>query len=216
MSSLSVLFLNVVNTFDNAEILFSTVLLNSEQTSCIHVVRVHIDYEVLETLQFLLSVVMIAQQLLYLSCLGFFQGNIVRVAAKNVLELALQLIYVVVVLASEVEFDLLVLYLSSLFFFGSLVKVFSQILNDTVVVMAVLFPELTQLLRGALRDLKCGLSNFKSLLSQFFEIFFFKIFLVDCKVAFSFVESDVGRVNIVIFEKAFLDISEGNCLFFVN
>jgi hypothetical protein len=68
------------------------------------------------------------------------------------------------VFSSKLKLDFFVLDLVSLFFFSSFVKIFSEVLNNAVIVMAVFFPKLAQLFRASLNYLKEGFSDFKPLL----------------------------------------------------
>lgn len=105
----------------------------------------HVHHEVLYVLCLGLSVVVVAQQFSHLSLFGLLQGDIVWVAAKNVLELTLQLVDIIVVLSCKVEFDFFILDDCSSFLFCLLVELLFQVVNDAIVMMAVLLPELTQL-----------------------------------------------------------------------
>lgn len=120
----------------------------------------HIDYEVLEILQLGIGVIVVAQQFFYQLGLSLFERDVIGVAAEDILELALQLVDIVVVLASELEFDFFVLGCNSLLLLGALVEVFSKVFNDAVVVMPVLLPELVQLFLLGLDYIDNGFSDF--------------------------------------------------------
>lgn len=62
--SLRELLLDVLNTFHHAEILASAVLLHNEQTASVHIARMNINNKMLQILQLVLAVVVVAEQLL--------------------------------------------------------------------------------------------------------------------------------------------------------
>lgn len=66
---------------------------------------------------------MVAEKFFNLSSLSFFQWNIVRISAKNVLELAFKLVDIIVMFSSELKLDFFVLGLISFLFLGSLVEI---------------------------------------------------------------------------------------------
>lgn len=176
----------------------------------------HVHHEVLQVLQLALRVVVVAQQFLDQLGLGLFERDVVGVAAEDVLEFALQLVDIVVVLASELEFDLFVLGCHSLLLLGALVEVFSKVFDDAVVMVTVLLPELVQLFLLGLGNLHDGLSHFQSVSNEGCEVGFIVVLLVDGEVALGLVESNVGGVNVVKFQEALLDISKGDGLLLID
>lgn len=214
--SLSIFPLDVLNALYNAEVLSASVLLHNKEAACVHVARMDVDHEVLEAFDLCLSVIVVAQEFLHKVGFGFFQGNVVGVAAKDVLELALELIDIIIVLSSELELNLLVLCLDSLLLFSALVEILSQVVDDPAVVMSVLLPEDAELVLVSLRNVQDRITNLESVLDQGFEIGLVVVLDIDGKVSFGFVEPDIRRVNIVIFEECFLNISKGNGLFLVD
>lgn len=136
------LLLDVVDALDHAEVFPSAVFLYNKQTSGIHVAGVNIHNEVLQSLQFVLTIIVIAEQFLHQLRLCLLQRYIVWITAEDVLELTLELVDIVVGLASELKFYLLVSCLSSLLLLCPLVEVLPQAINDAVVVMSVLLPKL--------------------------------------------------------------------------
>jgi hypothetical protein len=76
---------------------------------------------------------------------SFFQGDIVWISAKNVFELTLQLVYIIIMLASKIELNLLIFDFISFLLFSSFVEIFSEILDDTIKVVSVLLPKLAEL-----------------------------------------------------------------------
>lgn len=151
----------------------------------------HVHHEVLQPVELVLGVVVVAEQLPDLGTLGLLQRDVVRVSAEDILELALQLVDIVVMLACEFEFNLFILGLGSLLFLGSLVEVLPQVLDDTVVMMTVLLPELAELFGGGLVDLEHGVSNFESLFDQNLKAFLLEGLFIDCEVSFGLVESNI-------------------------
>ena len=119
-------------------------------------------------------------------------------------------------LASEFKFYFFIFYLSFSFLFGSFVKIFSQSIDDSVIVMSMFFPKLTELFWGRFHYLNFSLSYFQTTINNFLKIFFIKVLLVYNKVALSFVKSNIRRMNIVSLQQCFLNISEGDSLLFLN
>ena len=154
-----VLFVNVVNTFDHTEVFSCTIVLHCEQASSIHVLRVNIHYKVLHILCLGLSVVVVTQKLSNLSLFCFLQWHIVRVATENVLELALQLVYIVIVLSCKIEFDFFVLDDCSLFLLRLFVELLLQVINDAIIVMTMLLPKLAQLFWWRFHDLEFSITD---------------------------------------------------------
>ena len=145
--SIGVLPLNAIDAFHYTEILPVPVGFDCEEASGVHVFWVHVHYEVLYVFQLGLAVVVVGQQLSDLGLFGLLEGDVVGVPAEDVLELAFQFVYVLVVLACELELNLFVLYLGLPLFFGPLVEVLLQGVNDPVVVMPMFLPELAELFR---------------------------------------------------------------------
>lgn len=143
--SLRIFPLDVLNALYDAEVLAGSVLFHDEEAAGVHETRMDVDYEVLEAFDLGLSVVVVAQKFLDEVGFSFFQGDVVGVAAEDVLELALKLVDIIIMLASELEFHLLVLCLDSFLLFSTLVEILPQVVDDTTVVMSVLLPEDTQL-----------------------------------------------------------------------
>ena len=176
----------------------------------------NVNDKMLKAFKFGLSVAVIAQQIFDLLLLSFLERDVVRVTAKNVFELTLELIDIVVVLSSEVELNFFILSLLSFFFFDSLVKIFLEVFDNAIVVVSMLFPELTQLLRRGSDNFEDSISNLQSFSFYFLQIFFLEGLFVDNEVTFSLVEPHIRRVDSVVLEESFLDISEGNSLLLVN
>lgn len=143
--SLRIFPLDVLNALYDAEVLAGSVLFHNKEAAGVHETWMDVDYEVLEAFDLGLSVVVVAQKFLDEVGFCFFQGDVVGVAAEDVLELALKLVDIIIMLASELEFHLLVLCLDSFLLFSTLVEILPQIIDDTTVVMSVLLPEDTQL-----------------------------------------------------------------------
>ena len=215
-SSLRVFSFDIVNAFNNAEVFPGSVFFHGKKAASIHVVGVDIDNKVLEVFQFCLTVIVIAQKLLYKLRLGFFKRDVIRVAAKNILELALQLVDIVVGLSSELEFHLFIPCLSSLIFLCPLVEIFAQVINDSVVVVAMLFPEMTELLLISLHNCKSSVSNLQTILQKSLDVGFVIVLLVDCEISLGFVKPDIGRMDVMVFQQSLLDISERHCLLLIN
>ena len=73
----------------------------------------------------------------------FFEGDVVGVSAQDVLEQALKLVNIIIFLSSELEFDnllgLLSVHSSLLLILLLAVEVFSQIVEDSIIMVPVFF-----------------------------------------------------------------------------
>lgn len=137
------LFFNLANALNNTEVLSAAIVLYGKQTSCIWVFRMNIHNKVFEVLDFLFSLVMIRKQFFYEFLFTFFQGNIVGVSAKNVLKQTFQLVNVIVFLSTEIKcVDFSVLGLIFLFLFDFFLVTLFQVINNCVVMISMLLPEL--------------------------------------------------------------------------
>ena len=162
--SLRELLLDVLNTLHHAEILASAVFLHSEEAASVHIVGMNVNNEKLQILELAFRVVVVAEQLLDQLRLCLLESDVVGIAAEDVLELALELVDIVVMLSSELELHLLVSGLASLLLLCTLVEILAQIIDDSVIVVTVLFPKLTQLFLIRFFHLHNSISNFESLL----------------------------------------------------
>ena len=189
--SLRIFPLDVLDALYDAEVLSGSVLLHDEQAAGVHEARMDVDHEVLEAFDLGLSVVVVAKEFLDEVGFGFFQGDVVRVAAKDVLELALELVDVIIMLASELKFHLLVLRRDPFLLFSTLVEILSQVVDNAAVVMSVLLPEHAELILIGLRDMQDRITNFESILDQGLEVGFVVVLDVDGEVSFGFVEPDI-------------------------
>lgn len=214
--SLRIFSFDVLNTLDNTEILPSSIFFYGKKAASIHIVGVNVNNEVLEILQFGLTVIVIAQKFFHKLGFSFFERDVIRVAAKNVLELAFQLIDIVIRLSTEFKFNFFISCLGSFLLFSSFVEIFAQVVNDSIVMVPVFFPKLTELLLICLHNFKYSISDLEAIFQKSFNIFFFVIIFVDGEISFSFIEPDVWRVNVVVLQQSFLDVSEGNSLFLIN
>ena len=118
-------------------------------------------------------------------------------------------------LSSELELNFFVFNLVSFFFFCSLVEVFSEVLNDAVEVVAVLLPKLAKLFRTSFNYCQDGLPDLESFFDKSFDILLIGVF-PQSEISLGFVEPNIGRVDVVILKECFLDISERNCLLFLD
>lgn len=66
-----------------------------------------------------------------------------------------------------------------------------EVVNDGVVMVAVLLPEFVQGITLSLLDDKLTVTNLQSFLFESFDDFGFGVFLIKGKVSFGFVESNV-------------------------
>ena len=190
--SIGVFLLNAIDAFHYAEILSAPVVFDCEEASCVHVFGVYVHYEVFHVFQLGLPVVVVGEQLPHLGLLGFFEGDVVGVPAQDVLELAFQLVYVLVVLACELELYFFVLYLGFPLFLGPLVEVLFQGFDDAIVVVAVLFPELAELLGGRLDNFDICFTHFDAPINDLLEILLGVGLFIDNEIAFGLVVADVG------------------------
>ena len=73
----------------------------------------------------------------------FFEGDVVGVSAQDVLEQALKLVNIIIFLSSELEFDnllgLLSVHSSLLLILLLAVEIFSQIVEDSIIMVPVFF-----------------------------------------------------------------------------
>ncbi len=164
-SSNSIFLFNVLDALDHTEVLPATVILHHEQASSIHVLRVHIHHKMLQPLQLSLSIIMITQKLLDLIGFSFLKRNVVGISAKDIFELTLQFVNIVIVSASKLKLYFFVLGLSSLLFFGSFIEIFSQIVDDSVVMVSMFLPKFAELLGSTLANCQLSLSNLQSCLN---------------------------------------------------
>jgi hypothetical protein len=104
----------------------------------------HVNNKMLQAAQFGLPVVVVAQKLSYKLGLGLFQRHVIGITAKDVFELALELVDVVIGLSSELELNFFVLRLGPFLLFRTFVEIFTQVVDDSLEVMSVLLPKLTQ------------------------------------------------------------------------
>lgn len=172
----------------------------------------------LEVLQLLLALVVVGEQLLdQVGVLGS-QGLVVGVATEDVLEEALDLVDVGVLLAPELELlDFLAANASCRLLFGLLllVVVFPQVVDDAVVVVAVLLPELVQRLALCLLDGEDCFAHFEPFLLELSDELWSAQLLLDSEVSLVLVEARVGREHVVRFEQSLLDVAEGHFLVFL-
>jgi len=108
---------------------------------------------------------MVAQQLLHQVGLSLLQRHVVRVSAKDVLELTLQLVYILIMFTPKLELHLFILYLSSFFLLRPLIEILAKVFNYPVVMMPMLLPVLTQLVGIGLGDLQHRFSHLESLIN---------------------------------------------------
>jgi len=69
----------------------------------------YINYKMLKIQQFCLSIVVITKKFLNKLTFSLFQRNVIGISAKNIFELALELIDIVIMLSSKIEFDFFIL-----------------------------------------------------------------------------------------------------------
>ena len=162
---------------------------------------------------------MVIYQLAHHFAFLLLQGGVIRVSTQDVLELTLKLIDVIIVLTSEVKLHLLSgLCLVTLLFLEFLVKIFPQVLDDSIKMVTMLLPKRAHVILICFFDSQNSLSNLQAILFQASQdlCLFVKVLLPDCEVSFSFVKAHVGGINVVVLKKCFLNISEGHCLLFIN
>lgn len=102
---------------------------------------------------------MITQKLLDLIGFSFLKRNVVGISAKDILELTLQFVNVVIVSTRKLKLYFFVFGLSSLLFFGSFIEIFSQIVDDSVVMVPMFLPKFAELLGSTLVNCQLSLSN---------------------------------------------------------
>ena len=141
--------------------------------------------------------------------LCLLEGDVVGIPAEDVLEFAFQLVYVLVVLACELELYLFVLDLRLPLFLGPFVEVLLEGFDYAVVVVAVLFPELTELFGGGLDNFDLGFANFDAPVENLLEILLGVGLFIDNEIAFSLVVADVGGVDVVGLEEGLLMYLKG-------
>ena len=141
----------------------------------------------------------------------------VNLSAKNVLKKALEFVDIVVSLPTEIEgFDFFVFGLVFLFFLDLFLVALFEVFNDGIVMVSVLLPEFAERISFSLLNDELAVSDFESFLFESFDDFGFGIFLIKCEVSFSFVESNIRREDILIFQQCFLNVLERYGLLFFD
>ena len=157
------------------------------------------------------------QQLSHILSLSLLQWSLVRVPAYDVLEKRFELVDVVILLSTKCElFDLFVLDRVPLLLFQLLELLLSQIIDDAVVVMAMLFPEFIEFFILSQSDLKLGITNKKTFLLHFFDRLFGTGFLFNCEITLVFVKSDIRSINSEILQKTLFNELERNLFLFIS
>lgn len=82
--------------------------------------------------------------------------------------------------------------------------------------MTMLLPEFVQCITFSFFNDKVAVTNFKTFFFEFFDNFWFSVFLIDGEVTFSFMESDVWWEDILSFQQCFLDVFEWDGLLFFD
>lgn len=135
---------------------------------------------------------MIRQKFLDKFLLVFLQWDVVGVSAEDVLEERFELVDIVIFLASEFELiDLLVFGCVLLLLLDLFLVAFFQVLQDCVVMIAMFFPKLVQIITFSLLDSQLCISDLQTLFLEFGNDFGLGIFLIQCKVTLRLVESDI-------------------------
>ena len=101
----------------------------------------NINNEMFESFEFVLAIVVIAQELFNKFRLALFERNVVWVTAQNILEFTFQFVDIVIRLSTKLKLDFFVSCLGSLLLFGPFVEILAQIIDDSVVMVAVLLPK---------------------------------------------------------------------------
>ena len=101
----------------------------------------NVNNEMLQILELVFTVVVVTEQLSDQLWLNLFERDVVGIAAKDVFELAFQLVDIIVMLSPELELHLFVSGFSPLLLFCTLVEILTQIIDDSVVMMPVLLPK---------------------------------------------------------------------------
>ena len=68
---------------------------------------------------------------------------------------------------------------------------FLKVINNSIIMVAMLLPEFVQSITFSLLDNQLAVTDFESFLFESFDDFGFGIFLIEGKVTFSFVESNI-------------------------
>lgn len=137
----------VIDTFNNAKIFTSAILPHNKQATSINKRRVYIHDEVFEVFQFFRTFIMETQKLFHQVCLFCWQRFVIWVSAQDVFEKTFYLVDVVVFLSSEFELlDFFVSsYTASLLSFLLFAMLFSQIIDNPIVMVTVFLPELIEI-----------------------------------------------------------------------
>jgi len=114
----------------------------------------------LEPQQFGGSIVVVAKQFAYQIGLCFFQGDVIGIATKDVFKLTLEFIDIIILLSSKCEFHLFVLGYTPLLQFSAFVEILTEIVDDAVVVVSVLFPKLAELFLFSFFNIYDGVAHF--------------------------------------------------------
>lgn len=205
------------DAFDDTEVFPSAVVLHCEQAPCVRVLWMYIDNEVLQVFNFFCALVMVRQQFSDQLFFVFFQWDIVGVSAKNVFEKTLEFVDIIVSFPTKVEgFDFFVFGLIFLFFLDFFFMALFEIFDDGIVMVSVLLPEFTERISFSFLDDELAVSDFESFFFKSFDDFGLGIFLIKGEVSLSFVESNVGREDILIFQQGFLNVLERYGLLFFD
>lgn len=163
------LALQIINTLNNTKILPGPVLPDNKQAPCINIGGINIHNKMFQILQLLLVAVMVREQFFHEIGLFCRQGLVVGVTAQDVLEQRFYLVYVGVRLATELEL---------LEFFGTtraaafllhfllLVVLFTQIIDNAIIMMPMLLPESVKFFPLSFLDFDNSLANFQALALQ--------------------------------------------------
>lgn len=137
---------------------------------------------------------MVTQQLFYEFCLFGRQGFVIRVPAQDVFKQAFYLVDVVVFLTTELE--LLYLFVAPhsapLLGFLFLIMVFSQVINDAIIMMAMLFPELIKILPFCFVNLQHCFAHFYALSFELLHQLRSTELLLYCEISLIFVKPHIG------------------------
>ena len=91
-----------------------------------------------------------------------------------------------------------------------------QVIDDGVVMVTMLLPEFTQCVTFSLLDDELTVADLKSLLFESFNDFGLCVFLIKSEVAFSLVESDIWREDVLVLQQCLLNVLEWDGLLFFD
>ena len=152
---------DIVNAFHHTEVFTGSIISNCKETPCIWVGWVHIHDKMFQIFHLFLPSVMIAEQLLQKIGLFFFESYIVGISGQYVFEETLQFVDVIIFFITELKLDnLLCFFLGFSLVLQLFLELFPQVINNSIIVVPMLFPKFVEFLSLCFFNLQCNLADF--------------------------------------------------------